>query len=754
MTTSRLRAVVSIGGEVSRTLPTSARRAATELDRLAQAQANDRREAQRLRLEMRSLSRSSQAYARATEQQRELRQRMAERGVQIRDLSQRAGQATGILGRFGATVGRLGPWGAAAGAGLGIASGAIYAISSAINSEAAAARRIEDVAISTGASEDEVYRLGRGLQTLTGDYDQATQAAAGYLTAQGRIRRALAGQGDLGFAVELAYAGLTPEQVVGDLDDVAAAVRARLEAGVGTDVITVALEAAGYGEAASLVVALARDQERLNAAMAAQEGADLGDVRAYDEWRESSAALTRELGELRRDGVEGLTAAITPAVGGLAHIIDATAEYRQSSRDLTTAIEELRAAREASADTTSEDEQAAAALRLAAAQDAYTLAQRRATQAGQDYRSMLGGVATGLLDTAGIWTERDQQVIDDIVGGFEAASEAAGGLINQVGELPGALEGIGSTVIDELSGPLDWLGRQMDRLPGIDVGPGTVEHGAAPMAAPDVPAPEYGPIVPPDIAARLQVEDVAAPDVPAPEYGPIVPPDIAARLQVEDVAAPRVPAPEYGPIVPPDIAARLRVEDVAAPDVPAPEYGPIVPPDIAARLRVEDVAAPDVPAPEYGPIVPPDIAARIRVEDVAAPDVPAPEYGPIVPPDIAARIRVEDVAAPDVPAPEYGPIVPPDIAARIRVEDVAAPQATRHGIVLDDPRLTDALDRLVEELRRESRPGGDMDQAAQARPAERRIEQTNTYQISGVTDLDAALRAIEESTMRQVEELA
>ena len=342
MTTGRgLKAVVSIGGTVAASLPTSAKRAAQELDRLAQAQARDRRESRRLSLEMRSLSRSSQAYSQAAQQQRMLRERMAERGVQIRGLGEQAGQATGLLGRLGSVIGRLGPWGAAAGAGIGVASAALVGLGRAIDADAASARRLEDTSISTGASTDEIYRLTRGLQTLTGDYERAESAAAGFHGGQSRIRRALAGYVDFTFDRELAFAGLTPEDLQGDLGEVTAAVRLRLEAGVDTDVLHDALMAAQFGESSSLIIALAQDQERLNAALEEARTARPYDPQAYDDWTRATSTVSSAWDELRRDITQG-SARSAQSIGDIIAAINALRRGEQGAlADLGTAGLEL-----------------------------------------------------------------------------------------------------------------------------------------------------------------------------------------------------------------------------------------------------------------------------------------------------------------------------------------------------------------------------------------------------------------------------
>ena len=694
MTTGRrLRAVVSIGGEVSRSLPTSARRASQELDRLAQAQARDRREAQRLRLEMRSLSRSSQAYGRAVEQQRQLRERMAERGVQIRDLAAQSGQATGVLGRFGATMGQLGPWGAAAGAGIGLAAAAVYGLGRAIGAEAQAARRIEDISITTGASEQDVYALTRGLQTLTTDYDDAQSAAAAFFAGQSRIRLALAGQGDLGFAVELAYAGLTPEEVRGDLDDVVAAVQGRLAAGVTTDVLVRGLSAADFGDSASLIVALAESEERLAAARRGMEAADLGDLSQYNDWREASSALRRELSELRTQGVGGLTEAITPAVARIAEAIDVAGRYRGALEDAGDAADRVRELQSALASAETPEDQARIAGELAAALDASALASRRATEAGNAYGDMLeagveslyewiAGSDTAYDELQAMWgaltrardrlREWDEQlrdvpgVLSAVAGGirdlaaqqFDQPTIDASAIDAAVDDIEDTLSSISSPVIDldiDLSAlrqgidtALGWL----DRIPGVDIDMNVPSPVYGPVRPPDLeeiaasvqelPSPVYGPVRPPDleeIAASVQ-------ELPSPVYGPVRPPDleeIAASVQ-------ELPSPVYGPVRPPDL------EEIAASvqELPSPVYGPVRPPDL------EEIAASaqQLPSPVYGPVRPPDL------EEIAASvqELPSPVYGPVRPPDL------EEIAASvqELPSPVYGPVRPPDL------EEIAA----------------------------------------------------------------------------------
>jgi len=139
----------------------------------------------------------------------------------------------------------------------------------------------------------------------------------------------------------------------------------------------------------------------------------------------------------------------------------------------------------------------------------------------------------------------------------------------------------------------------------------------------------------------------------------------------------------------------------------------------------------------------------------AAQELPAPVYGPVVPPEIARDLGMTPQT---IPAPVYERgILPPADERGLGVwQEQIAPDLRIEG---DIQELTDAMRELASVLR-DDRPGErgtpapSSAVAGQAR-GERRVEQHNTYYVDGgAGPLDVILARIEESTVRQIEELA
>ena len=183
MVTRNWKAVVQIGGTVAASLPSSARKATRELDRLSAAQRIDRTERRRLGAEIKSLRKGTQEYKTALAQEAAVKTRLAERSVRMRELGERTRESTGVLGRFGGTLRAIGPYGAAAAAGVGLATAAVTALVAITNKYAAEARELNRTAISLGVDPTELYRTSQALRTVTGDLDAAKRQAAGLATA-------------------------------------------------------------------------------------------------------------------------------------------------------------------------------------------------------------------------------------------------------------------------------------------------------------------------------------------------------------------------------------------------------------------------------------------------------------------------------------------------------------------------------------------------------------------------------------------
>jgi len=136
--------------------------------------------------------------------------------------------------------------------------------------------------------------------------------------------------------------------------------------------------------------------------------------------------------------------------------------------------------------------------------------------------------------------------------------------------------------------------------------------------------------------------------------------------------------------------------------------------------------------------------------------IPAPEYGPVVPPEIAAELGMTPQT---IPAPEYERGIFPaedGLPGLHAWQEEIRPEMRIEG---DLEELTDAMRDLARALRhdRAGDRAGDGDGVARrsAPPSERRIEQHNTYYVDGGAEpVEAILARIEESAVRQIEELA
>lgn len=193
---------------------------------------------------------------------------------------------------------------------------------------------------------------------------------------------------------------------------------------------------------------------------------------------------------------------------------------------------------------------------------------------------------------------------------------------------------------------------------------------AAPLEAPDQPAPPDPAEVAPETPAEAPAEAPAepAPETPAPEAQPDVPPEAPVSDVPQPEPAPEATAPiadEAQPIPVPssDIAPAPRPSDRIAPEPVDPQ------PDAA---NVADTPTPpqtDAPAPEVPPVTEPPDAAPEEAAPVVVPETtpPAPDA-----PQLAPTASLRPQTRPRTPAPEPSPEAAPDAAPDAAEDAVAA----------------------------------------------------------------------------------
>ena len=309
MTTRSWKAVVSIGGSIASSLPTSARRATQELEKLSGAQRIDAREAKRLSSEIKSVSRGSQEFKTALAQQAAVKTRLAERSVRMRELGQRAQTSTGLLGRFSGGLARIGPYGAAAAAGIGLATTAAVGLVSIADKFSGFTRGLSLQSTVLGVGTEQIQRDSAALRTLTGDATQARQQVAELGKVGQTLRLAETGQGtgDYGqIALGAQRAGVALETIKkGRYDTYVDDIRKSLERGVSTDQIVGGLGLVGLSpDQAGLLLTFAKDTEAF--ARAKENAASVKlitaeDIRRNREWDDTIGDLKQTGSELWRE---------------------------------------------------------------------------------------------------------------------------------------------------------------------------------------------------------------------------------------------------------------------------------------------------------------------------------------------------------------------------------------------------------------------------------------------------------------------
>ena len=344
MVTRNYKAVVQIAGTVAASLPSSARKASAELERLTTAQRIDRLEGNRLKSELRSLRKGTDDYKTALAQQAAIRTRTAERSVRIRELGEASQQSTGILGRFGAGLRSIGPYGAAAGAGIGLATAAITFLVRWMNRAADEARQLNRTGVVFDVDTELLYRSGEALRTVTGDLRSAEQQAASLASGAQQLRQAqmglIPGFGEM--ALGASRAGVAIESIAsGDYRRVVADIRQANERGIGTDQIVAGLRRIpGYNdEVIKSLLQLATNEEL--AQRAAENFATVSppspeQIQRLQEWDDALGDIRSSFRQARQ-GAEGeLAPTLTKIAANLGFLDDVMSA---SARQLASWVE-------------------------------------------------------------------------------------------------------------------------------------------------------------------------------------------------------------------------------------------------------------------------------------------------------------------------------------------------------------------------------------------------------------------------------
>ena len=332
MVTRHWKAVVSIGGTVAASLPSSAKRATQELEKLSTAQGIDRREAKRLGSEIKSLTKGSQSYKTALAQQGAVKTRLAERSVKIRELGDRAQQTGGRLGRFGGIMARLGPLGAAAAAGVGLAAGAVGGLFALMNKAAGQARTLTRGAVLFDTDTEQIERISAAFTTVAGDAKKGREQTMDLLSVAQRTRQAqkgiVGGFGEIGLGASRAgvkIASITSDNYRDVVDDL----RRSLEHGISTDQVVAGLRQIGYSdEASATLLQLATDTDAAQRALEnfhAVEPLTEQQLQELQEWDDTWNDLKRTYNELWRTAVTKAAPALTLVADALTDLLDGAA---------------------------------------------------------------------------------------------------------------------------------------------------------------------------------------------------------------------------------------------------------------------------------------------------------------------------------------------------------------------------------------------------------------------------------------------
>ena len=173
MVSRNISTVITVGGSVAASLPSSMKRAVAELDRLKLAQQQDVAESNRLRTALRGLSRNSDEYRLRTQQLKDVQERInlrvdriGEAGVAARTASRGVG---GLTNRLSALRAGLGP----AGLALGAVTGIMIGLGAAFSRAGAEANDILITSSRFGVSAESFQRGAAYMRTFTQDAGRA-----------------------------------------------------------------------------------------------------------------------------------------------------------------------------------------------------------------------------------------------------------------------------------------------------------------------------------------------------------------------------------------------------------------------------------------------------------------------------------------------------------------------------------------------------------------------------------------------------
>ena len=192
----RLSSVISIGGSIAASLPSSSRRANREVSRLTSVQKEYETEAKSLDRQLKQLARTqgrnSDAYRQMADRSKAVEARLSSVNQDLTKANVQARSGSTGLTKFIGGLSGIAKGAGPVGIGLGVAVGAVGAFTAAIGKTATEVRDLNSAAALTGASTDDLYRLGAGFEQITGSAGKANAAAADFASLGARIQEGLA----------------------------------------------------------------------------------------------------------------------------------------------------------------------------------------------------------------------------------------------------------------------------------------------------------------------------------------------------------------------------------------------------------------------------------------------------------------------------------------------------------------------------------------------------------------------------------
>ena len=359
-----------LAGNLSSSFTNSTKKAQTELSRLRTEYRAGQAELKRLQDVMRLSERGTANYVNASRRIPELQESLAAQALEINAVQREVlglGEAQTRMGsataRAGAAMRRLTPFALAAGSAIGIAAGAVAALTSQLNASAREAQALQTLSI-RGIDTTAYQQAGNTLKVLTGDAAAAERAVAGIAQSGQETREALAfdprrlgvdfrrGVSELGFGSpqEFAEATSNADRYFGHLRDLVALAEGdqlrldRLRAAVGAvgqdqALVDSAIEYNRLLERrGDLIQAAARGDEQA-AAQLAQVERRLGRLRSdagiltpqeidqLEQYSEATEDLKLAVRGLKQDLAIGFGDEATAAIDGLATAVRETAGW-------------------------------------------------------------------------------------------------------------------------------------------------------------------------------------------------------------------------------------------------------------------------------------------------------------------------------------------------------------------------------------------------------------------------------------------